>query len=69
MYKWVNEFKCARTSTRDELRSGSAVHPANPEIIEKVRDMILNYRRVKVRENIDIYLYIDITWHGNYNFA
>ena len=40
----MNEFK------RDEPRSGRAVESATPEIIEKVHDLILNDRRVKMWE-------------------
>ena len=48
MYNWVNKFKHGRTSTRYEPRSGRSVEEARLEMIEKVRDMILNDRRVKL---------------------
>ena len=50
VYNWVNEFKCGRKFTRDGHRSGRLVEAATPEIIEKVHNVILNARRVKVQE-------------------
>ena len=46
----MDEFKRGRTSTRDEFRLERPVEVVTREIIEKVHDMILNDRRVKVRE-------------------
>ena len=54
VYNWVNEFKRDRTSTYDEPRLGRQVEAATLEIIEKVHDMILNDRRVKVREIVEV---------------
>ena len=48
MNNWVNEFKPERTSTRDEPRSRRPVEAATPETFEKVYDMILKDRLVKV---------------------
>ena len=53
MYKWVNEFKHGRTSTRDEPRSGRSVEAVTPEIMENVHDIILNNRRVKGKEIVE----------------
>ena len=53
VYNWVNEFKRGRTSTRDEPRSGRPVEAATPESIRKVHNMILNDRRVKIREIVE----------------
>ena len=41
LYNWVNEFKRGPTSTRDKPRSGRTVETSTPEIIKKVRNMIL----------------------------
>ncbi|KAG5328205.1 SETMR methyltransferase, partial [Acromyrmex heyeri] len=48
VYNWVNEFKRGRTSTCDAPRSGCPIEAAAPEIIDKVHDIILIDRRVKV---------------------
>ena len=53
VYNWMTEFKCFRTSTRGEPSSGRLVKAETPGIIEKVHDMILNNRRVKMREIVE----------------
>ena len=52
VYNWVNEFKRDRTSTCNALRSGCLIE-ATPEIIDKVYDIVLTDRRVKVRELVE----------------
>ncbi|KAG5338762.1 SETMR methyltransferase, partial [Acromyrmex heyeri] len=47
VYNWVNEIKRGHTSTCDAPCSG------RPEIIDKVHDIILTDRRVKVREFVE----------------
>jgi len=47
-YNWVNEFKYG-TSTYDAPHSG-LIEAVTPEIIDKVYDIVLTDRRVKVRE-------------------
>jgi len=54
VHNWVNEFKCGRTSTYDALRSRRPIEVATPEIIDKVHDIVLTDRRVKVRELVDM---------------
>ena len=63
IYNWVNEFKRGRTSTCDAPRSGRPIEAATPEIIDKVHDIVLTDRRVKVHE------LVEATWHSNFNFA
>ena len=53
VYNWVTEFKRDRTSTCDEPLSECSAETATPEIIEKVHDMILNNRRMKVWEIVE----------------
>ena len=50
VYKWVNEFKRGRKSTKGEHRSGHSVEVTNPEMIDKIHGMVLSDRRIKVYE-------------------
>jgi transposase len=47
--KWAAEFKRGRTSLEVDPREGRP-KSTTPEIIEQVYDMVLDYRRMKVRE-------------------
>ena len=53
IYNWVNKFKRGRTSTSDEHRSGRPLEVSTPEIIDKIHDMVVTDRRVKVDELVD----------------
>ncbi|CAH1646453.1 unnamed protein product [Spodoptera littoralis] len=46
--KWFTEFRCGRTSTEDAERSGGPVEVSTSEIAEKMHDMVLADRRLKV---------------------
>ena len=45
--KWATEFKCGRASLEDDPRPKTAT---TPEIINKVHDIVLQDRRLKVSE-------------------
>ncbi|KAG5330265.1 MOS1T transposase, partial [Acromyrmex heyeri] len=47
---WFNEFKRGRSSVFDEERPGRPADMVTEEIVEKVHDMILADRRMKVHE-------------------
>ena len=48
--KWAAEFKRGRTGLEDDPREGCPNSATTPEIIEQVHDMVLDDRRMKVRE-------------------
>jgi len=48
--KWAAEFKLGHTSLEDDPREGRPKSALTPEIIEQVHDMVLDDRRMKVRE-------------------
>ncbi|KAK5646393.1 hypothetical protein RI129_004857 [Pyrocoelia pectoralis] len=50
---WVNEFKRGRTGIQDAPRPGAPKSAVTPEIIDKVHDLILTDRRLKVRELVE----------------
>jgi transposase len=48
--KWAAEFKRGSTSLEDDPHEGRPKSATTPEIIEQVHDMVLDDRRMKVRE-------------------
>jgi transposase len=48
--KWAAEFRRGRTGLEDDPREGRPKRATPPEIIEQVHDMVLDDRRMKVRE-------------------
>ena len=51
--EWFTEFCCGRTSTIDAERSGRPVEVATPATIEKIRNIVLADRRLKVRQIVE----------------
>ncbi|EFN89492.1 hypothetical protein EAI_01724, partial [Harpegnathos saltator] len=51
---WVAEFKRGRTSCQDEHRSGRPNEVTTSEMMKKIHKMVLDDRRLKVRELADI---------------
>lgn len=54
IHKWFTEFRCGRTSTNDTVRLGRPNEVITPKMIKEIHDIVLEDRRVKVREIIDI---------------
>jgi len=48
--KWAAEFKRSRTSLDNDPHEGRPKSATTPEIIEQLHDMVLDDRRMKVRE-------------------
>jgi histone-lysine N-methyltransferase SETMAR len=48
--KWAAEFKLGRTSHEDDPREGRPKSTTTPDIIKQVHDMVLDDRRMKMRE-------------------
>jgi len=53
VYNLGNEFKRGHTSTKDKHRSGRPVEATTPEMINKIHDMVLSDRRIKVRKIVE----------------
>lgn len=50
VHKWFTEFRCGRTSTTDAERPGRPIEVTTEEMVTKIHDIVLEDRRVKVRE-------------------
>ena len=50
VHKWFTEFRCRRISTSDAERPGRPKEVTSQEMIDKIHDIVLNNRRLKVRE-------------------
>ena len=50
VHKWFTEFRCGRISTSDAERPGRPKEVTSQEIIDKIHDIVLNDRRLKVLE-------------------
>ena len=48
--KWTSDFKSGRESLDDGPRSGRPKRATNPEVIAKVRNIVLEDRRMKLRD-------------------
>ena len=53
VYNWVNEFKRGHASTKDEHSPGRPVEVTSPEVNDKIHDMVLSNRRIKVRKIVE----------------
>jgi len=51
---WFNEFKRGRTSVFDEERLGCPIEVTTKDMVNKIHDIVLADRQVKIREIADI---------------
>ena len=51
--RWCREFKCGRTSCEDEHGGGPPRTVTTPENINKVHDIVLQDRRIKIRDIVE----------------
>src|SRR5947199_4285649 len=51
---WFNEFKRGRTSIFDEKRPGRPIEVTTEDMVNKIHDIVLADRRVKIREIANI---------------
>ena len=62
--KWFIEFCCGRISTSDVERSSHPKEVTSQGIIEKIHDIVLNDRRLKVREISEtVNISVGRVWH------
>ena len=57
VHRWFTEFRCGRISTSNAERPGRPKEVTSQEMIDKIHDIVLKDRRLKVREiseNINI---------------
>ena len=50
VHKWFTKFCCGRISTSDAERPGRPKKVTSQEMIDKIHNIVLNCRRLKVRE-------------------
>lgn len=48
--RWINEFKRGKVNVEDEPRTGRPKTVTTPDIVDKVHDIVLNDRRLKLSE-------------------
>ena len=64
VYKWFTEFRCGRISTSDAARPGRPKEVTSQEMIDKIHDIVLNDRRLKVREiSKTVNISVGRVWH------
>ena len=49
-HKWFTEFRCGHISTSDDERPSRPKEVSSQEMIKKIHHIVLNDRRLKVRE-------------------
>ena len=64
VHKWFTEFSCDRISTSDAERPDRPKKVTSQELIDKIDDIVLNDRRLKVREISEtLNISVERVWH------
>ena len=64
VHKWFTEFRCGRISTSDAERSDHPKEVTSQEMVDKIHDILLNDRRLKVREISEtVNISVGHVWH------
>ena len=64
VHKWFTEFCCGRISTSDAERPGRRKEVTSQEMIDKIHEIVLNDRRLKVREISEtVNISVGRIWH------
>ena len=69
VHKWFTEFRCGRISTSDTERPGRPKEVTSQEMIDKIHNIVLNDRRLKVREISEtVNISVGRVWHILHEF-
>ena len=64
VHKWFIEFRCGCISTSDAERPGRPKEMTSEEMIDKIHEIVLNDRRLKVREISEtVNVLVERVWH------
>ena len=64
VHEWFTEFRCGRISISDAERPGRPKEVTSQEMIDKIHDIVLNDRRLKVCEIVEtVYISMGRVWH------
>ena len=64
VHKWFTKFRCGRISTSDAERPGRSKEVTSQEMIDKIHDIVLNNRRLKVRDISEtVNISVGRVWH------
>ena len=64
IHKWFTEFRCGRISTSDAERPGRPKEVTSIEMIDKIHNIVLKDRRLKLREiSKTVKILVGRVWH------
>ena len=69
VHKCFTEFRCGRNCTSDAERPGRPKKVTSQEMIDKIHDIVLNGRRLKVREiNETVNISVGRVWYSLHEY-